>query len=118
MDETKVKDVKIPINRTPAPVTKVSEEVPRDEENEKRAAPSAERPQPESEAETLEGLMAEAEENANRWPKAAEVLRIVKDAGKGSEVEWDRDRPQCAQLLVDLAREAFDKQDRWIRSVA
>ncbi|MEW6111353.1 MAG: nucleotide exchange factor GrpE [Thermodesulfobacteriota bacterium] len=118
VDETKVKDVKIPINRTPAPVTKVSEEVPRDEENEKRAVPPAERPQPESEAVTLEELVAEAEENVNRWPKAAEVLRIVKDAAKGSEVEWDRDRAQCAQLLVDLAREAFDKQDRWIRSVA
>jgi molecular chaperone GrpE len=118
VDETKVKDVKIPINRTPAPVTKVSEEIPRDEKPERSAVSSAVEPEPESAAETIEGLVAEAEENADRWPKSAEVVRIVKDAGKASDEEWNQDRAQCARLLVDLAKEAFDKQDRWIRSVA
>jgi len=118
VDETKVKDVRIPINRTSPAVTNVSEEAPRDEKPEKRVVSSAEKHEPRTDAEMIEGLVAEAEENVGRWPKAAEVLRVVKDAGGASEVEWDKDRAQCAQLVVDLAKEAFDKQDRWIRSVA
>ncbi|MBM4326276.1 MAG: nucleotide exchange factor GrpE [Deltaproteobacteria bacterium] len=118
VDETKVKDVTMPINRTPARVADVSGETTPEQKPEKHVAPSEERHEPESEAEILKGLAAEAEENADRWPKAAAVLRIVKDAGAASDDEWVQGRAQCARLMVELAKEAFDKQDRWMRAVA
>jgi molecular chaperone GrpE len=73
---------------------------------------------PETVEERLKRKCSEVRENPERYVKADEVIRAVSEASNAPSAAWVENRAHTVDLLLNLAHEAYENHDRWVRSVA
>ena len=117
------KEIRIPVNQNsedekvqPRPVSESSSDTKTTEQEPVKEEVSKD--QPETIEELFTRLQAEIQQDSGRLPKAEEILQKLSEASDAPDTTWVENRAQTINLLVDLAREAYQNHDRWMRSMA
>jgi molecular chaperone GrpE len=83
-----------------------------------RAEAEESKDQPETIDDFFKRVREEVQQDSERLSKADEIILALSEASDEPDSSWVENRAQTSRLLVNLAREAYENHDRWMRSVA